>query len=327
VGSVVVLAAGLIGLGGFGRGMTERAGNFVYGQFAGVADMRLSPGSTVSFAIETATTTGLILAPLMILIAVAGVAANVAQNGLMLSTKALAPKFDRLSPATGFKRIFSKRSFVEMVKSILKLAIVGAIIAWSLWRTPETLMPLTTVGLFQGYGTILALVFHMAATGAFALAILAILDFFFQRWDYEQQLKMSRQDVKDEHKQSEGDPQLKAKIRSRQMDMSRRRMMSDVKTADVVVTNPIHFAVALKYDPQTMTAPKIVAKGARLVAKRIRDAAREAGIPIVENPPLARALFKSGKVGGSVPIALYQTVAELLAFVYRRRERAFGGAR
>lgn len=327
VASVVVLAAGLIGLGTFGRSMTERAATYLYGQFAGVAAVRLDPGSTVAFATEAAGTTAKILAPLMLLVIVAGIGANVAQNGIMLSSKPLVPKFDRVSPQTGLKRIFSKRSLVELLKSILKLMIVGAIISWSLWRTPDTLMPLATVGMYQGYGIILALVFRMAATGAFALAVLAILDFFFQRWDYEQQMKMSRQEVKDEHKQSEGDPQLKSKIRSRQMDMSRRRMMEDVKTADVVVTNPIHFAVALKYDTETMVAPKIVAKGARLLAKRIRDVARQAGIPIVENPPLARALFKAGKVGGFVPISLYQSVAELLAFVYRRRDRAVGGAR
>jgi len=327
VGSVVVLAAGLIAIGAFGGGMADRAAGMFRSQFAGFASLNFDVDLATTFANETAAATARMLAPLLLLVAVAGIVANVAQNGLILTTKPLAPKFNRISPEAGLRRIFSKRSAVELLKSIVKLLIVGGIVAWSLWRTPDTLMPLTTVGLFHGYGIILELVFRMAATGAFALAILAVLDFFFQRWDHESQMKMTRQEIREEHKQSEGDPQLKSRVRQRQMEMSRRRMMEDVKTADVVVTNPIRFAVALKYDTATMDAPKVVAKGARLVAKRIRDLAREAGIPIVENPPLARALFKAGKVGAYVPLSLYQAVAELLAFVYRRRERAFGGAR
>ena len=182
--------------------------------------------------------------------------------------------------------------------------------------------------LFDAFGVILGAVLRMAAGAALALTIVAILDFFFQRWDNEKQLMMTKQEIKDEHKQNEGDPQLKGKIRSTQLESTRRRTMEDVKTADVVVTNPIRFAVALKYDTERSKAPRVVAKGARILARRIREIAIENGIPIVEDPPLARALYKACEVGSEIPLSLYQAVAELLAFVFRQREKvAAGGIR
>ena len=325
VGTVAVLAAGLVSLAGLGGQMTDQAAGLLRHHFRNLHAFDLTEQSLVGYANHLASTTAGILVPFLALMVVVAMGAHLAQNGILLTVKPLAPKLDRISPLTGLKRIFSKRGLVDLAKSLVKLAIVSGIIVWAILGTPEKMLPLMTVSLLGGYGTILAEMLRMAAAGAFALGLLAILDFFFQRYDYEQQIKMTRQEVREEHKQNEGDPKIKSKVRAKQHEMSRQRMMEDVKTADVLVTNPIHFAVALKYEPTTMAAPRVVARGARLVARRIRDIAREASVPVVEDPPLARALYHTTKVGGDVPLSLYQAVAELLAFVYRQRDAAIAG--
>ncbi len=255
----------------------------------------------------------------------ASVAAQFVQVGPLFTFQPLQPQLTRISPATGFKRIVSKRSLVELGKSLAKIAIVGALLASALIDAPSRLLALATMDVSAAYGEIFRLLLRMGAAAAGALALLALLDFLFQRWDYEKQLMMTRQEVKQELKESEGDPLVKSFLRSMQREVSRRRMMESVKKADVVVTNPVRFAVALQYDPAKMTAPKVVAKGARLVAKRIREIAIAAGVPIVEDPPLARALHKSVRVGALVPLSLYKSVADVLAFVYRRRDRRGAG--
>ncbi|MEZ5065297.1 MAG: flagellar biosynthesis protein FlhB [bacterium] len=327
VNSVIVLVAGLAGLAALGPRMTEHTGALTTDLFRALAQP-LDEGLAVTLAHRVATTFAWVICPFAGVVALAGLGANLAQTGIVLSGKPLMPKPDRLSPLTGLKKIFSKRGMAELAKSLIKVAVVGAAVGWALFRTLESFFPLVGMEVAPGYAHIVSAMFTVAATSAAALALLAVLDFWFQRFEHEQQLKMTRQEVKDEYKQTEGDPSLKGKIRERQRQISRRRMMEDLKTADVVVTNPIRFAVALKYDPATMRAPRVVAMGARLLAARIREAARVAGIPIVENPPLARALFKAARVGGEVPVALYQAVAELLAFVWRKRDaHAIGGAR
>jgi flagellar biosynthetic protein FlhB len=328
--SVVVLFAGLVGLGALGPRMVELGSSVFTRLWPDAATRELTQASTVSMARELGWLFASILAPLVGMVAVAGVGANLLQTGVMLSAKPLAPKAKRISPATGLKKIFSKRGMMELTKSLVKIAVVAAAVAWAMSRTVQSFFPLIGVALGAAYGHIVATMLHLAGTAALALALLAILDFWFQRFEYEEQLKMTRQEVKDEYKQNEGDPRLKGKVREKQRQISRQRMMQDVASADVVVTNPIRFAVALKYDPATMKAPRVVGKGARLVAKRIRDLARENGIPIVENPPLARALYKAVQVGSDVPVSLYQAVAEVLAFIWRRRDgvaAAAGGAR
>jgi flagellar biosynthetic protein FlhB len=327
IGSVVVLGVSLAGLAGLGPAMVEKAGGLLTWQFSQLAAVEITPATLVGHVHRVTAVMAAILLPFAGLIAVAGVGANVAQTGILVSLKALSPQFNRISPAQGVKKIFSKRGAVELAKSLVKMAIVAGVVGWAMAGTIDALLPLMTVGLANAYGLILGTMLKMAAAAAFALALVAILDLFFQRYDYEKQLMMTKQEVKEEHKETEGDPQIKSKIRSAQLAMSRRRMMEDVKTADVVVTNPIRFAVALKYEAGKSAAPRVVAKGARLLARRIRDIARESGVPIVENPPLARALYKACRVGAQIPLSMYQAVAELLAFVYRRRETAPGGLR
>lgn len=325
VSSVVVLGVGLAALAALGPRMTEIAAGFLRHQFQDVAEFSLEPDALIGIVRMVAGTMAAIILPLAAIIAVAGVASNVAQTGWLLTLSPLAPQFNRINPATGVKRIFSKRGLMELFKSLVKLAVVAGVAAWTLPRTAHSFSGLMGVGTFAAYGIILRAMFRMGATAAVALTILAILDFFFQRIQHEEQLKMTRQEVKEEYKENEGDPAIKGRIRGQQREMSRKRMMSAVKEADVVVTNPVHYAVALKYDPERHAAPRVVAKGARLMAKRIRDLAREAGVPIIENPPLARALYRACEVGADVPLSLYKAVAELLAFVYRRRERVGGG--
>jgi flagellar biosynthesis protein FlhB len=326
VSSVVVLAVALAALAAFGPEMASQAMGLLRHQFASIASVDVEIGTIVPMAWYIAGVMAAIVLPLAGVIALGGVASNVAQTGFLLTTHPLMPQFNRINPSSGFQRIFSKRGGMELFKSLVKIAVVAAVVAWTLPKTAESFSTLMQIAPAAAYVTILKAMFSMASAAAVALAILAILDFFFQRIQHEEQLKMTRQEVKEEYKENEGDPQIRGKIKGLQREMSRKRMMEDVKTADVVVTNPIRFAVALKYDADRNAAPRVVAKGARLMARKIRETARAAGVPIIEDPPLARALYRACEVGAEVPLALYKAVAELLAFVYRTRERSTAGA-
>jgi len=249
-----------------------------------------------------------------------GVLANLAQVGLVLSWKPLAPKLDALSPAKGFARIFSKQSGVELVKSLLKIVVIG----WIAWVTVRAEIP-RFAGLM---GADPGALFECAAAAALRLGlrvalvmvVLAAADYAFQRWDYERGIMMSHREVEEELRETEGDPRVRARVRAVQREMARRRMMQKVKTADVVVTNPTHLAVALRYERRTMKAPRVVAKGERLVALKIRELAARHRVPVLEDRPLARALFQV-ELEHEIPVALYRAVAELLAYVYRLKQR------
>ncbi len=270
-----------------------------------------------------------ILLPFGIVMTVAGLAMNVLQVGFLYSPKALQPKLQRLNPLAGFKKFFSGRSAFELLKSILKLAIVSIIVYYTVKdRLPELLstMHLFPDAMMVVVAKLVALVWFRAVL---AMLILGILDYGFQRWQYGRDLMMTVQEAKEELKQLEGDPRIKQRIRQIQRQMAMKRMMAEVPEADVIITNPIRFAVALRYDAKSMDAPVVIAKGARLLAKRIREIAEEHDVPIVEKPELARALFKNIEVGQPVPEDLFRAVAEVLAFVYKidrreekRRERA-----
>jgi flagellar biosynthetic protein FlhB len=262
----------------------------------------------------------LTLAPLALAILGIGLLVNFGQVGFVLSWKPLAPKLEALHPARGLQRLFSKRSALELVKSLLKVGVIG-LIAYLTLRTEVPRL----VGMFGGaplpiFGYAAAVALKLGLRVGLAILVLAIFDYAYQRWDYERGIRMSRKEVAEEMRQTEGDPHVKARVRAAQQEAARRRMMQEVKTADVVVTNPTRLAVALRYDRAKMRAPKVVAKGARLVAERIRELAREKGVPIVEDPPLARLLYKV-ELGSEIPVVLFKAVAELLAYVYRLRER------
>jgi flagellar biosynthetic protein FlhB len=249
----------------------------------------------------------------------AGVLGSILQFGFLFTWVPLTPDVNRINPLSGFQKLASGSSLIEGFKSIVKLIAVVSV-TYMLLKTQMLASPAMTdmeSGAFLAYMTSTA--FRLVGGVCIGLFVIAALDYAYQKYRYHQSLMMTKAEVKQEHKQREGDPMMKARIRSIQREMSRKRMMQDVPKADVIVTNPTHIAVALKYDAEKMAAPRVIAKGADLVADRIRDIARKNNIPIVENVPLARALHKSVKVGKTVPRNLYQAVAEVLAYVYRLR--------
>ena len=258
--------------------------------------------------------------PVMIAIMIIGLGINIFQVGFMFSTQKIELKLSKLNPINGFGRIFSKRSIVELIKSIFKIIIIGSFIYMYLKDQIPFMPYLIYFDLGRSLEEIANIIFNMVFKVIAIIIIMGILDYAYQRWQTTQDLKMSKQEVKDEHKQMEGDPQIKGKIRRKQREMAMMRMMQEVPKADVIITNPTHLAVALMYK-QGMIAPVVIAKGQDLVAERIKQIAREHKVTIVENKSLARALYAATEVGDIVPNELYQAVAEVLAYVYRLKNR------
>ena len=263
---------------------------------------------------------GLLLLPIFLAIAVISIASNVAQGGLAVSPDSLKLKFNKLNPVEGVKKIFSKNGLVNLAKSLVLITAIS-IVSWQVVRDHITLFPrLILMDVRQIFYWSTAISFKILIRVTVLMIIVAIADYVFQKYQYKQQLKMTKQEVKDEYKEMEGDPTTKRRIRRIQLELARKRMMNDVPTADVVITNPTHYAAALSYKMDSMAAPKVIAKGANLVAQKIKDLAREHDIPIVENKPLAQALYKTVKVGDYIPMNLYKTVAEILAYVFKARD-------
>ncbi len=260
--------------------------------------------------------------PIMLIIMVVGLIINLMQVGINFTTEPLGFKFGNLNPIAGFGRMFSKRALLELVKSILKILIIGAFIYRYLMDEIMQMPTFIYLDLRTSLEQIAEVIFFLSVKICMVFLILAILDLAYQKWQTKQDLKMSKDEVKEEMKQSEGDPQIKGKIKQKQRQMAMQRMMKEVPKADVIVTNPTHFAVALKYSAG-MVAPLVVAKGQDLVAQRIKALARDAGVAIVENRPLARALYAAVEIGDAVPQELYKSVAEVLAYVYRLKKKKF----
>ncbi|MCR5635237.1 MAG: flagellar biosynthesis protein FlhB [Lachnospiraceae bacterium] len=245
--------------------------------------------------------------------------ADVAQVGFKPTSKPLKPKLSKINPINGFKRIFSVQTLVELIKSILKLAVIFIIIFGELERGRQILFMLYDVPLTQAVILAGDYLIGIGIKIAAVFMVIAFADFLFQKWKFHNDMKMTKQEVKEEYKSTEGDPQIKGKIRQRMMQASQRRMMQNLPKADVVITNPTHFAVALKYDKEEADAPVVVAKGADYLAAKIKEAAREHDVSIVENKPLARALYHNVEIGEQIPPELYETVAQVLAGVYRAK--------
>jgi len=261
-----------------------------------------------------------VVVPILAVAALAGLVGNLMQVGFLFSAEPLNIKLERLNPVEGFKRIFSKRAMVEFIKSILKLTLTAGIVYHVISKNISLFPVMMDMEIAQSVKNLLNLIFEMAMKIGVALLALGILDYLYQRWEYEQSLKMTKHEVKEEFKQTEGDPQVKARQRQKQREMAMRRMMAEVPKADVVITNPTHYAVALRYEAEYMDAPMVVAKGVDFVAQRIKKVARESGVTIVENQELARNLYYICDLGDVIPENLYQAVAQVLAFVYRQRQ-------
>ena len=261
--------------------------------------------------------------PVMFAIMLIGLAINFFQVGLNFNTESIEFKLDKLNPINGFGRIFSKRSLVELAKSFFKILVIGFFLYRFIHEQILAMPQFMFFDLTTSLALVAEIIFQMAFIVIGVIMIMALMDYGYQKWQTTQDLKMTKQEVKDEMKQSEGDPQIKGKIRQKQRQMAMARMMKEVPKADVIVTNPTHYAIALSYQ-QAMSAPLVVAKGQDLVAQRIKEIAREARVPIIENKPLARAIYAAVQIGDVIPQELYQAVAEVLAYVYRLKHARRG---
>jgi len=276
----------------------------------------LSPDRVSRGALDILSAIARMTWPIIAVSVTAGVAVNLAQVGFLFSSEAIMPRLSRINPIAGLSRIFSKRALVELLKSCAKVVVIGAYGYVTLRDVYPTLVATSYMAPSQIGFQAGKLMVQLGLRIAGVLGIIAVMDYFYQRKEFMDNLKMTREEVREELRQTEGDPMLRARIRARQRQIAIYRMMHEVPDADVVVTNPVRLAVALKYDAKTMGAPRIVAKGARLMAERIREAAVEHNVPIVENKPLAQALYKAVEIGAEIPSHLYKAVAELLAYVY-----------
>ena len=268
----------------------------------------------------------LLIAPLLLLTAAVAIASSGATGGFLFEMGSVAPKFSKINPLNGFKRMFGVKAAVELGKALLKFTLVSCAVAWVLIDNVGTLNKISRMALEPGLSVAGELLTRSSLIMACALAVIAMIDVPFQRWQFNKQMRMTKQEVKDEMKDMEGRPEIKAQIRRRQREMSNARMMDGVKNADVVITNPEHFAVALAYDPNGDSAPILLAKGADAVAARIREEAQKHGVEIFQAAPLARALYFTTEVNHQVPEDLYYAVAQVIAYVFNLASIRPGGA-
>lgn len=303
--------------------LRELQGSFVsmYGQLGTARGSGFQAGQIL---LQGAGSYLLLMAPLFAAALVAGVAINLVQVGFNVNTSRLSPQLDRINPAQGLKRIFSQRALFELVKAILKIAIVGLVTYFYVRGQLSEALALIDRDAAYSAGLIWRVMGGLGLRVGLLFVALALLDYLFQRREHWKNLRMTRREVKDELKQLEGDPLIHSRIRERQRLLAQQRMLGEVPTADVVITNPTAIAVALRYRAERDPAPRLVAKGAGTIARRIREIAEEHRIMLVENPPIARMLWKTTELNEAIPVELYQAVAEILALVYRLRERKGG---
>ena len=320
--SVVVLIAGLATLFLSMGSMADNLGQFLR---SCISLVRLSQGTDAvgdlgQLLPELLWSFALTVGPLLLVPTVAGIAATFFQTKLLVTGESLRPKFSRINPLQGIKRLFSLRSLIEALKGLLKITVLLYIIYHFLAGTVELFTKYLFTDLVAACSHLAGLAFQMSMQIAVAYVVLAAADVFYQWIDYERQLRMSKQEIKEEFKQIEGDPQVKGRIKEIQRKMAQSRMMQKVPQADVVVRNPTHFAVALRYKPDRDRAPVVLAKGQDQIALRIVQKAEESGVAVVENVPLARALYASAELGQEIPPELYSAVAEVLVYLYQLHE-------
>ncbi|MGZ9584622.1 flagellar biosynthesis protein FlhB [Paenibacillus marinisediminis] len=315
-GAVILLVTfcSLLFLGGFFK---ERLINMFSDPLQHQLLTQLSIENVVAYFGEMLIQFLILMSPIFIVAFVIALLVNYMQVGFLFTTEPLMMKFEKIDPIKGFKNMFSLKSLVQMLKSILKLVIIGVIAYLSLWGERDNILQLSHMPLQDILSYSANLTVMLGIKVGAALCVLAIFDFMYQKYEFEKSIRMSKQDIKDEYKKMEGDPLIKSKIKERQRRMALMRMMQEVPKADVVITNPTHFAVALKYEGASMEAPKVVAKGQDYVALRIKQIAKDNGVITMENRPLARALFERTEIGDSIPADLFQAVAEVLAYVYK----------
>lgn len=321
-----VLMAGGAVLWSMGQTLGSSMGNIVRSGMSFDASLMADPMSIVSRLSVQTVDALLTFGPVLLVLVLVALFAPMSLHGWLFSTKALMPDFKRVNPASGIKRMVSLNGLVELGKAIAKVSLLGIVAFWMFRSNSEAIFTLSMEDLpiaSEHAGNLIGKSFLMISG---AMIIVVLIDVPFQLWNHHKQLRMSREDLRQELKETDGDPQIKAQIRARQREIARRRMMAEIPNADVVVTNPTHYAVALKYSEGMMRAPRVVAKGADLVAARIREIAAEHNVPTLEAPPLARALFRHTELGDEIPSQLYAAVAEVLAYVFQLRHyRKEGG--
>lgn len=314
--SVAVLFASILVFYFSGGWMLDSVKQIMQGSFLMIGQVQITTQTLYPIALGLCLKSAVILAPIMLLILVCAISVNVAQVGFNISAKPITPDLKKIDPVQGAKKLISLRSLVELIKSVMKISVISLIAYKVIEKSFETMI---AVGLFH-ISDIFALVGSISLRilwyVTLALVGLAILDYTYQRYDNEKKMKMTKQEVKDEHKNYEGDPKIKQRQRAIQREMAFSRMMSHVPEADVILTNPTHVAVAISYKSENHDAPTVTAKGAGFVAQKIREKAAEAGVPILERPPLARELFRKVNIGNLIPSGLYEAVAEVLAYIY-----------
>ncbi len=313
----LVLIVGVSSMWLFGGWMSQRLLDMLRRGFRFERELAFDTALMLQGFDELFTHTLITLVPLFGVLLVAAVAAPILLGGFVFSPKVLGLKLERMDPIKGLGRMFSVPSLVELLKSVLKTLVVGALGVFAIMREKEHVFGLMSQSLDTAFPDFIQILLFATLIIVLGLALVAMVDVPFQLWQYRRKLRMTKEEVKREHKEQEGDPHVKARVRTLQREMAHRRMMSEVPKADVVVTNPTHFSVALRYDADKMGAPTVVAKGRGEVALKIRELAAEHKVPLLEAPPLARALYAHCELGQTVPAALYTAVAEVMAYVYQ----------
>ncbi|MDP6958476.1 MAG: flagellar biosynthesis protein FlhB [Planctomycetota bacterium] len=320
--STIILLAALLGLAFFGDVFIEGIIASTVGVLENLHQLDLEQDNLLS---EYGKYFGLAfmgLLPVLIVVFVGALAINLLQVGFLLTAKPLTPDITKLDPIKGIGKLFSLRGLMRMVFGIFKLTVIGVVSAITIWQEWNSLMALFEYAFPDIVEYLIGIVFTLALRATIALLILALLDFGYQKFQHEKDLRMSKQEVKEEMKRYEGDPKIKERRKAIQRQLAMQRMMDQVPKATVVVTNPTHYSVALQYTKENMDAPIVSAKGVDELAFRIREVAMENDIPVVERPEVARALYRNGEVGAPIPLDLYQAVAEILAYVYRLKGAA-----
>jgi flagellar biosynthesis protein FlhB len=318
IGSLGVLAFG-------GAWMFWTLTKFMHGIFGNLGTIHIQGDSATTFLLEIFEQVFILIIPLMGILLIVGIGANLIQVGFLFTLEPFVPKLSKFNPISGMKNLISLKSLVELLKSMLKILLIGGIAYAVIMGEIEMLPSLMAMSVGQILSFIGTASLKILLYVALAMVIMAVLDFIYQKWQYTKDLMMTKQEIKDEWKQAEGDPRIKGKIRQAQKEMAMRRMMQAVPDADVIITNPTHLAIALKYNAEEMVAPQVVAKGAAFVAERIKEIGLENGVPTVENKPLAQVLYKTCEIGETIPDSLYRAVAEILAYVYRLRRMGNSG--
>lgn len=318
INTVIILFSCFFSLKLFGGFMTTELSKLMIDMFEVLVDVEsfLDPNNFVYNILNMLSVFTIVIGPLLMVAFISSLIVTYAQVGFLFTTKTLKIKLSRLNPIEGFKKMFSKKALVELVKSILKIILVGYV-AYSYALSQITrIIKYPDMETFAFYINFANLIYGFILRILGVLLILSFMDYFFQWREHEKNLKMSKQELKEEYKQTEGDPIVKGKIKQKQREMAMNRMMQDIPNADVIITNPTHYAVGIKYDKDKFDAPFLIAKGVDIIAQNIKKVAKENNVPIVENKPLAREIYSSIEINDAIPEELYEAVAEVLAYVY-----------